>query len=340
MQIIRRGLPYYWRRLITPRVPLPEGYISGRGFTQNPTVSGAFEYPNTIEGRGFASSPEIHGGAVISGRGFSSSPSITISFTYDAYVLGEGFYSDPNIIGVGGSIGNIAGRGFTQTPDIYGGGSVIGYGFYSNPAVFGVSSEKASVSGRGFLTLPIIYGVAPSTGVITGRGFNSTLFYSKITGSAFNSTPVIAFEYTVEYAEAYVMNTLSNQVTRYENYPFFHVGKIGTSYYGFTSTGVYELTGANDVTTTVSGEIWTNDTDFGEFNSKNVPYIYLNGDDDYSVTAVVDSIDQPTFNSGFSGRRVKLARGSKGRYWYFKIAKINRLQGIEFNPDILSRRVK
>jgi hypothetical protein len=68
--------------------------------------------------------------------------------------------------------------------------------------------------------------------------------------------------------------------------------------------------------------------------------MYVNGDDDYTITAYVDKIEQPSFSSGFSGRRVKLARGNKGRYWSFKIEGIYKLQGVEFMPDTMSRRVK
>lgn len=324
----------------TPSYSGPTATVTGRGFSQHPTVSGQYQAPNTVTGRSFRSTPAIFGGAVVTGRGFQTNPTIEVSFTYNGYVTGYGFDSTPIIEVVSSSSANIIGRGFKQSQKIFGGAIVTGRGFKSAPTISVVGSEYATVTGRGFLSSPYSQATAPNVARITGRGFKSTLFYSKITGASFASHPVVSLEYSTEYAEAFVMNTLTKQVSRYQNYPFLHIAKISGSYYGIKENGIYLLSGTIDDTTEVNGTIWTGDIDFGVYNSKNTPYLYINGDDTYRVTAYVDSVEQPRFTSGFSGRRVKLARGNKGRYWSFKIQGINKLQGIEFMPDMLSRRVK
>jgi len=119
-----------------------------------------------------------------------------------------------------------------------------------------------------------------------------------------------------------------------------HVATIGGKYYGVKEDGLYLLDGDLDITAPINGTIVTKDTDFGTYQSKNVPYLYVNGDDKYKVTPFVDGAAKLAQNSTFAGRKIHLGRGSKGRYWYFKIENIDNLQGVEYLPDVIQRRVK
>jgi len=184
---------------------------------------------------------------------------------------------------------------------------------------------------------------------ITGRGFVSGIGYSTVSGRGFTQNPILKALETANFAEAFVFNLVpANQeenlysVSRYQNYPFQHLTRIANDYYGVKADGLYRLTGEYDATedVLVNGTIKLNEDDLNAFNSQNIPYIYLNGDDDYTATAFVDDVEQPAFSSGFNGRRVKLARGSKGRYWYFKIEGIKSLLGVEYRPEKLARKVK
>lgn len=320
----------------------PDNLITGRGFKSLASITLTSPKPDAVQGRGFGTAPEIYGAAVVEGGGFST----TLGFSYQtddtAYVTGRGFASQATLTLAADFALSVQGRGFSVTPKLYGAATVAGRGFNVTPTIGVGTSEYVSVSGHGFYSKATISLIAPTFANVTGRGFSSGLYYSRISGRGFTQGVQISTDFTAEYAEAAVMNLLTNVVTRYQNYPFLHIAKIGNSYYGFKADGVYQLTGLYDSVedTPVNGTIHGKAHDFGVFNSKNVPYMYVNGDDEYTVTGYVDSEEQPAFTSGFSGRRVKLARGNKGRYWSFKIEGIQKLQGIELMPDGLSRRVK
>lgn len=315
-------------------------YVVGRTFETSPIIS-ALETPVIgVVGKGFTSAPTIQSGATARGSSFASTLSVTYSTDNTAHVTGVQFSTNLVASVLTSENVSVIGRGFHTGPILLGAASVAGVGFTTSPAVGGVSSSKAIVTGATFSTSAVISGVMPEIATVVGTGFASGLYYSRIVGGAFSTTPVIQTEFTAEYAEAYVMNIKTNAVSRYQNFPFTHVGRIGDKYYGFDAVGIYELTGTTDTDVEVNGTIHTATLDFGVFNSKNVPYMYVNGDDEYTITGYVDDEEQPPFISGFSGRRVKLARGNKGRYWAFKIEGVSKLQGLEFMPDQLSRRVK
>lgn len=321
----------------------PEGdanTVTGRSFTQSPNITAEFLGAYQVTGKGFTSASTIYGGGVVKGGWAKTTLSATVFTTFNGYVTGDGFATTPVINAVSNSNAGVIGRGFKQAPAIYGGSVVTGRAFNSFPVIQATASEYATVIGQAFKSSPVIAGAGSASAVVTGRGFSSTLLRVTVTGRGFASAPIIGTGYTVEYAEAFVMNLITNQVSRYQNFPFLHLARMNGQMYGVTNDGVYVLEGSMDINDPVTGTVWTGDMDFGTFHSKNTPYLYLNGDDTYTVTAYVDGEMQPPFVSGFSGRRIKLARGNKGRYWSFKLEGINKLQGIEFMPDELSRRVK
>jgi hypothetical protein len=295
---------------------------------------------NSVSGRGFSATPGINGGAVVQGATLQSAATITLTADETAYVTGGGFATTLAATFIPSSNGSVAGRGFTSSVIAVGGAVVLGRGFGSAFTSTLKASEKLEVTGRGFATSPSIAGVG-STGIqVTGRGFSSGLQRIALTGRGFSAQLIAQFESNAVFTEAVAMNLKNNRVSRYQNFPFSHLARIGNTYYGVTSEGLYEMSGLLDIETPVNGMAWGKAYDFGVFNSKNVPYMYMNGDDDYTVSAYVDASGQPEFTSAFSGRRVKLARGNKGRYWSFKVEGIKKLQGIEYMPDNLSRRVK
>jgi hypothetical protein len=317
--------------------------VTGGSFLALASIVSVVE-SNSVTGSTFAAVPEIYGGAIVAGSGFAAIPSITYTATNTAYVTGNGFNAFASIVASHAFPASVTGRSFAAKATVIGGALVTGGAFKASLVSAVDVPERIDVSGRGFVADPVITAVAPTTITVTGNSFVAQIFHSQVTGRGFIVEPIISFDYDVAYAEAFVMNLALNEksVTRYQNYPFNHLARIGNTYYGINENGLYELTGEYDLDegTLVNGTIHTHTTDYGVFNSKNVPYVYLNGDDDYSVTAYVDDVEQPAFSSGFGGRRVKLARGNKGRYWEFKVEGIKKLQGIEHLPDGLSRRVK
>lgn len=304
----------------------------------------------TFVGRGYEVIPEMLGGFIFLGRGYAVAPNLSLTPDYNSVFTGYGYSA--RLEATLGAIIPIRfdGRGYTVTPEMLGGFILSGSGYSALLSSSLTTSERASFLGRGFRADLDADAIAIESIAFIGRGYKASLYQEGFIGRGYTVAPLFSFAPDTTYAEAFIMNLVSVAsgntsnfaVSRYQNFPFYHLAKIGSTYYGIRADGLYELTGEYDGSEDilVNGTIHTHTTDYRIFNSKNVPYVYLNGDDDYSVTAFVDDVEQPAFTSGFGGRRVKLARGNKGRYWEFKIEGIKKLQGIEHLPDGLSRRVK
>jgi len=139
---------------------------------------------------------------------------------------------------------------------------------------------------------------------------------------------------------AYAFNVHTHESTTYTNYPFMHIIHIGGKPYGVKANGLYLLEGALDLTTAINGSITTKDSDFGFFNSKHVPQVYLNSDTPTTTRAIVDDVSAGPYPSGFGGRRVVIARGLAGRYWQFEFSGIQKLEGFEATAVLRQRSVK
>lgn len=314
--------------------------VTGRGFSTAPVISYTPDLPNTVTGTGFATVPAIYGGSVVTGSGFAQTPAITILASNEFTVIGRGLATQLGFSFIASSNINISGQGFATAPSINGGSLVTGRGFGSALGFQALTSESITVTGRGFGTVLNSYAIAPTTITVTGYGFSSGLQNIVISGQGLATYPVIQFTSAFVNTDALVMNVLTNEVSRYTNYPFMHIVTIGGKAYGVKADGLYLLSGSTDITATINGTIITKDTDFGIYQSKNVPYIYLNGDDSYTVTPIVDEKVMPSVRSTFKGRKAHPGRGNKGRYWSFKIEGVQELQGVEYLPDTLQRRVK
>lgn len=320
----------------------PGQYVSVEGDTFFTTVNivTVIAPSASVTGSAFTQAPKINGGGVVRGDKFRTSPTLTLNAPFTAYVTGRNFRTSPVITAQGIAVANISGASFKGLLSAVGGAVVSGTGLKSIPAIGYSTSELIRVSGNGFKTSPIISSEAIASIRVTGGTFVASLFRAIINGSTFTQSPIITTEKEYAFSEAFVMNVKTNKVSRYQNFPFKHIARVGDQYVGLTAEGIYLLDGIYDIDVEVNGAIHSKAFDFGMFNSKNVPYMYINGDDTYTVKAYVDRSQQPSFESRFSGRRVKLARGNKGRYWSFEISGINKLQGIEFMPEQISRRVK
>ena len=145
---------------------------------------------------------------------------------------------------------------------------------------------------------------------------------------------------TVSNSVAYVMNVHTQESTKYSNFGFMHIINIGNKPYGVKADGLYLLEGTTDNGVAINGSATTKETDFGTFQSKNVPTAYLNSDTLTTITPIVDAVTHPAYSSTFGGRKTLIARGITGRYWKFKIDGIQQVEGVEFLPETRQRRVK
>lgn len=328
-----------WDKKFYPTLPI-DANVTGRGFNSE-LNSDVFETTDGIVlGRGFTQEVDIHGGIVVTGAGFSTNASSTVQANNEAFVSGRGFSSEPVITAQGIIDVTVAGRGFASEPGIYSGAIAAGRGFSSDLTSQVDTSEIVNITGRGFTQSVILTAKGNESANVTGRGFLSGLFYSSVTGRGFASQPVINIIYENVQDKAFIMNIHTTEVTQYTNYQFTHIIHIGNKPYGVKSDGLYLLEGLDDNGTQINGAITTKETDFGAYQSKNVNSIYLNSDTETSITSFVDGEEQHTYTSKFNGRKTKLGRGAKGRYWQFKIENISRLEGAEILPQPLQRRVK
>ena len=128
----------------------------------------------------------------------------------------------------------------------------------------------------------------------------------------------------------WVMNTRNNAVTEYDNYPFNSFTKIGQTYYGANSSGLYALDGDTDdgdeilASATLgimdfSGETKTLLGDcFLALRSDGEVLIKIKSDDNIERWYKISSTDDV-----LGDKRAKPAKGVKSRYWTFTLENID-----------------
>lgn len=317
------------------------GVLTGRGFTTLVSISGV-PVTSAVTGGTFATAAEIYQAALVTGSVFSTTPVISVLANNESFLIGGGFNSE--LIAVASPVisASVSGRGFKTSPIQIGAAVTSGRGFGTYPVLSGTAPTFAGLTGRGFATAFLSSGAGYVSARVTGRGLRSSLGHSGLlTGRGFSTSLKASLQESGVFTSAFVMNIATKQVSRYTNFPFSNIVIVNSKYYGVKPDGFYLLEGQDDTGFEIVGSITTKDDDFDSMQSKNVPFIYLGCDDtDIAVTPIVDDYTYPTYIEDFDGRKVKMARGIKGRYWRFRIDKIKKLQALETIQETLGRRVK
>lgn len=152
----------------------------------------------------------------------------------------------------------------------------------------------------------------------------------------------------------YVGWTLNNGgSTEYRNYPFNGMIEFNGRWYGTSSTGLYELDGADDDGQPIEWSVKTAAMDFLTGKLKRVPdcYIAFAGGGSQVVLRVIteengeqiESIytaDVPPGSAMHNGR-IKIGRGISARYWQFELSGSGRIEIDEmaWRPLVLDRRL-
>jgi hypothetical protein len=106
---------------------------------------------------------------------------------------------------------------------------------------------------------------------------------------------------------------------------------------------VYLLEGSDDDGTAIDAELKTADMDFGTARHKRVPYAYLDTTDTTEIEPFSEERAIGKYTSSFNGRRTRMARGARGRFWAFKIRNKNGapldLRSLELYPHTVGRKV-
>jgi len=241
------------------------------------------------------------------------------------------------------SLINASLQGFNGDIEAYGGAIAILDGFNGDISATSIVPETINAILSGFNGDITATAYVPAFINATLGGFNGDLWEGSAILYGFDGFISASSITSAVKSQAFVMNTNTFSVSRWTNYPFDNIVRLGDDYYGCKSYGFYLLSGDIDydavLPVSVSGVILTKDSDAGSFHSKRAQYVYINGDDKVKVTPIVDSVRKTGQYSSFASRKATLGWGNAGRYWQLEISEIKKLQGIEIIYSELQRRV-
>lgn len=131
--------------------------------------------------------------------------------------------------------------------------------------------------------------------------------------------------------EAYAINLSNGAVTRYTDYPFDNVLRLGNDFFGIAPTGVFKIGGSLDIAAPINAHAKTFSTSFGSANYKRVPYTYLSGRADNGVVVGVQADEGDTYeydssfgeNELLNNHRSVVGKGIRGVYYSFSIANVS-----------------
>lgn len=165
------------------------------------------------------------------------------------------------------------------------------------------------------------------------------------------SLHAVAHEVVAVSYEAYAINLTTGVVTHYTNYPFDNILRFGNKFYGVASTGLFEIGGALDVTTTIDAHIKTFATKLGSGQMKRVPYIYSSGRSDGGALVGITPDEGETYEyesdwgeiPGSTNHRTQIGKGVRGVYYSFDISNIDgsslELDSITAEPAVSQRGI-
>ena len=148
---------------------------------------------------------------------------------------------------------------------------------------------------------------------------------------------------------AYSMNTTTFESTKYSNFDFIEIIRVGRFFYGVKPTGLFQLGGLTDNGTPIDCFFMTHQTAYVDQNGqyqnqlKRIPQIYLDSETPTTVQPIIDEVPKHAHESRFGGYRTKLGRGYIGKYWQWvvrnKCGKPMCVGYIEALIEVMSRRI-
>lgn len=214
---------------------------------------------------------------------------------------------------------------------------------------YGVTIASSGSSTTAFAPLRLVDVVAASA----AAGVSAALA-NMTTEALVESSATAGAVFIVDGAEydVWVFNAETFAASRYINYAFNSFASFQGRYYGASSEGLYELSGATDDGVEIPASIMFGRQNFGSSRQKRVLRAYLGGTsggkmilrvvgDDGAVRTYSTNValgDTPSY------RRADPARGLTAHYWQFEIRNEGgadfALDGLDLYPVILQRRVK
>lgn len=186
--------------------------------------------------------------------------------------------------------------------------------------------------------------ITSSASALSSITVNKSSIVSYATGMSVVTAPDSYIVSGVELARlAYAMNVKTAEVTKFTNYDFIAIIRIGLDKYGVKPTGLYRLTGATDNGTPIAANFTTHETRYDANLLKRIPQVYIDSEHPTTVQPIIDGVTYHVHNSGFGGHKTKLGRGYIGKWWQWKISNLNgaamRVGAIESVVENMSRRI-
>jgi len=184
--------------------------------------------------------------------------------------------------------------------------------------------------GAGAFTLPLLEVNAAFVTEVTGIG-EVLLSLPDVRGNGLVILSTFA---------TWVLNTKSNRVTNYTQFPFTALGLFGASPVGATADGLYLLTGDNDNGQSINSVFKFGMTDFRSELVNNAD-VYVGGDIESDMEVSIREDGQEDGNTyvlsererHVRGHRAKLGKGFRSRYREISLSNVN---GGNFDLDSLS----
>lgn len=139
------------------------------------------------------------------------------------------------------------------------------------------------------------------------------------------------------------------QVTRYTNWPFTQVVRLGNDYFGVAADGLYELGGDTDNGSVIQWAVETCKTDFSDPHKKTVASAYISGTVGDQVTHTLKSGDDADKAYSYTTTKVtqqrnhrsKFGLGRRVRYYAFGLTGEGKavIDGVEFELITTTRRI-
>jgi len=314
------------------------------GFYTYLTATGTNLAPTSAELGGFSTSLLALSGAAAKLGGFSAS--LTASVTMDAYATVNiaGPLTTLVASGYGGSIGEATLK-LSLTKDIqaFTGAQLTAEGFSSTLTAHALVGVYARAYLGGFTTSLDAQGSALDYAVAILRPPVIGMMHGVARLGGFTTQLIAGNKLVVNTSVAYAINLSSAETTQYAGFTFDYIMRLGGNYYGVQSNGLYLLEGADDNGVAIDGVALTHKTDFDTAKHKRVPFMYIDSDGPTNITSVVDGVRRNTYLSKFGGRRTKLGRGPKGRFWEFEITNVAggelKVGSLEAYAEELNRKV-
>lgn len=154
--------------------------------------------------------------------------------------------------------------------------------------------------------------------------------------------------------QGWSVNTESKAGSRYSNFNFTSLARVGDAFYASAPDGLYLLDGQDDDGTFIDALILTGKFDFDSAYFKHVREAFIGYSSDKPIVLKtissqdgVETVRYYTLSEHWTGAdreaRVKLGRGVKSRYWQFEIRNFEggqmELDRLDFEAIRLSRRI-